>query len=83
MPVLTDLLSIALSQPIVDRTGLTGVFDIDLKFRPVSAAATGTDADLAPDLFTALQEQLGLKLEPGRGTFPRVVFDRLERPTPD
>lgn len=83
MPVLTDLLSIALRQQIVDRTGLTGVFDIDLKFRPISAASPDAGTDLEPDLFTALQEQLGLKLEPGRGSFPRVVFDRLERPTPD
>jgi len=62
-------------RPVVDRTGLTGTFDIDMKW-----SASGDDG---PSLFTALQEQLGLKLEPSRAPFEVVVIDAIRRPTPD
>ena len=71
---------------IVDKTGLTGGFDIDLEFTPDPAAAggqppaAGGDAN-APSLFTALEEQLGLKLVPQRGPVEMLVIDRVERPT--
>lgn len=70
---------------VVDRTGLTGGFDLDLEFTPDPAAAAqppaaGGDANL-PSLFTALEEQLGLKLQPQRGPVEVLVIDRVERPT--
>jgi uncharacterized protein (TIGR03435 family) len=69
---------------VVDRTGLTGTFDFELNYAPDSVRATAPDpTQLLPDVFTALQEQLGLKLEPQRGPVEYVVIERLERPVPD
>lgn len=62
-------------RPVVDRTGLTGVFDIDLKW--------SDSGDSGPTIFTALQEQLGLKLESSRDPFEVVLIDAIRRPTPD
>jgi len=80
---------------VVDRTGITGNFDLDLKYSPnpmMMAKILGAakpdvlDAPTAGDgttLFTALQEQLGLKLEPSRGQADVLVVDSVERPSPD
>jgi uncharacterized protein (TIGR03435 family) len=65
---------------IVDATGLTGNWDLDLTF--VNPVQNSSDSD-GPSLFTALEEQLGLKLESGRAAVDVIVIDRLERPTPD
>jgi len=59
---------------VVDRTGLTGAFDMDLKWTPDEL---GTHADL----FTALQEQLGLKLEAIRAPVEVIVIDSAEKPS--
>lgn len=67
-----------LGRPVVDRTGLTGVFDVDLKW-----AAEQTPDAPGPSLFTAIQEQLGLKLEPQRAPVEVLVIDRIEKPSPD
>ena len=63
---------------VVDRTGLKGGFDFDFTWSPEQVA----DAS-GPSLFTALQEQLGLKLEPQRIPTDVLVVDSIERPTPD
>jgi uncharacterized protein (TIGR03435 family) len=69
---------------VVDRTGLSGTFDFELRYAPDSVRATAADpTQLLPDVFTALQEQLGLKLEPQRGPVEYLVIERIERPTPD
>jgi uncharacterized protein (TIGR03435 family) len=65
-------------RPVVDRTGLTGRFDFTLTWAPEGS----TDTD-APSIFTALQEQLGLKLEPTTGPVDVLVIDSVERPIPD
>jgi uncharacterized protein (TIGR03435 family) len=73
-------------RPVVDRTGLTGAFDFDLEWTSgPTAQAPGTtpSPDDGPSIFTALQEQLGLRLESGRGPFEVVVIDDIRRPTPD
>jgi uncharacterized protein (TIGR03435 family) len=67
---------------VIDRTGLAGVWDFDLTFTPPDVAAAAADVD-TPTLFTALQEQLGLRLEPTRGPSDVLVVERIERPTPD
>ena len=85
-------------RPVIDKTGLTGLYDFTLKFAPegrhagplgptlalrgAEVQAPPVDPD-APSLSAALQEQLGLKLESARGPVAVVVIDRLEKPTPD
>lgn len=64
---------------VQDRTGLSGGFDLDLEFTP--GAAAPNDNPNAPGLFTALQEQLGLRLESARGPVDVLVVDRAERPS--
>jgi bla regulator protein BlaR1 len=68
-------------RPVVDRTGLTGFFDIQIDLPPLQPA---TNPDGGPDsgvsVFTVLQEQLGLRIEEGRGPVEVLVVDRLERP---
>jgi uncharacterized protein (TIGR03435 family) len=76
---------------VVDRSGLTGEFDFDLQYTPERAVPSpptpgGTlvaSPDEGPSLFTALQEQLGLKLESTRGPVEYLVIDRVEKPTDD
>ena len=68
-----------LDRVVVDRTGLRGFYDLKLRWSP---DAVNGAAD-APSLFTALQEQLGLKLEPTKGVVDVLVIDHVERPTPD
>ena len=94
---LVSLLSGTVGRSIVDRTGLTGTYDIHLKWTPdqlpgrvAGTAASepvrvnGVDIDPnGPSIFTAIQEQLGLKLESERGTIEALVIDSIERPTPD
>ena len=64
---------------VVDRTGLDGRYDIVLKWSPDQQ----TPKDDLPSLFTALQEQLGLKLESSKAIVDVLVIDSVERPTPD
>ena len=64
--------------PVSDETGLTGRYDVDLQWTNEVAPA-----DDRPSIYTALQDQLGLKLERRRVTTDVVIVDRLERATPD
>jgi uncharacterized protein (TIGR03435 family) len=63
---------------VVDKTGLSGPMDFTLTWAPEGA----TDST-APSIFTAVQEQLGLKLEPARGPVDVLVVDSAEKPVPD
>jgi uncharacterized protein (TIGR03435 family) len=82
----TRFLAPQVQRVVVDRTGLTGDWDIDLAFTPPQAAGSADASASDPNsaaLFTALQEQLGLKLEAARGPVDVLVIDRVARPTPD
>jgi len=78
LDTLARLLRHEVGQPVRDETGLKGVFDWELVFAPRLPG----DAD-APSIFTALQEQLGLKLESRRDTLDVIVVDHVERPVAD
>jgi uncharacterized protein (TIGR03435 family) len=71
----------------VDATGLTGTFDIDLVWALESTADSGvgqlSPVETSASIFTAVQEQLGLKLEPARGPVDVLVVESIRRPTPD
>lgn len=66
-------------RPVVDRSELPGAFEIDLKWTPDTAAA-GAPVDGLPSIFTAMQEQLGLKLEPSMGPVEVLVIEGVQRP---
>jgi uncharacterized protein (TIGR03435 family) len=61
---------------VVDRTGLDGYYEFTLEWTPESRSADGTPG---PSLFLALQEQLGLKVEAGKGPVQVFVIDRIEK----
>ena len=68
---------------VTDRTGLNGRYDFRLEYSP-AIVQPGDVATLAgPSLFTALSEQLGLRLEPETKTVPVLVIDRVDKPMPD
>lgn len=70
-------------RPIVDKTGFAGHFDVDLKWAYLTTAQ-GTEATRGvdmPSLFTALEEQLGLKLVATKGPVEVVVIDSIDRPS--
>ena len=74
-----------LDRPVVDRTGLSGRYDFDLEFAPDERLWAGIlprpeNSDL-PDLFRAVQEQLGLQLEATKGQVEALVIARIERPS--
>jgi uncharacterized protein (TIGR03435 family) len=72
-----------LHRPVIDRTDLTGNFDADLRYRldlPAGDAAPSSDA---PSIFTAVQEQLGMKLASDRAPVDVQIVDHIERPTAD
>ena len=78
-------------RPVFDRTGLSGQFDLDLTYLPELESINGRPATEnpglppqiagAPSIFTALQEQLGLKLDSTKGPVDVLVIDRVEQPT--
>jgi bla regulator protein blaR1 len=91
---LVGMLSVIVGQPVVDKTGLEGPFDFTLEWSkdgipatpgPVAPGPAGDDANAppaqGPSIFTAVQEQLGLKLEPLPGAADLYLIDRVERPT--
>ena len=67
-----------MSEPVVDRTGLAGRWDFELKWSPDEMRALPENA--APGVFTAVQEQLGLKLESGKMPVDVLVVDAVEQP---
>jgi uncharacterized protein (TIGR03435 family) len=66
-------------RPVIDKTGLKGEYNFDLEFAPFDSD-TPVDST-APSLFTALQEQLGLRLESAKVPLEGLVIDRAERPS--
>ena len=85
-----DWLTIKIHRPVLDKTGLTGVYDFTLEWMP-DAPSPVSSSDVAngitlpgvpgASLFTALQEQLGLKLEPGKSPIEVIVIDHVDRPS--
>ncbi len=80
MEQLAVTLSGQTDRPVVDRTGLTGRYAFGLAWAPTGVPGV---ADEVPSIFTAVQEQLGLKLEPRAMPVSAIVIDRVERPSPN
>ncbi len=91
---LANMLSQQLGRPVIDKSGLKGAFDFKLEWtpdesqrgfgflgdKPPGESAPPADSS-GPSLFTAVQEQLGLKLESQKGPVEIVVIDHIEKPT--
>ena len=73
---IAQFLSYAIRQPVVDKTGLTGSYDIHLSYAPLNDPNANSDL---PDIFTAIQEQLGLKLVPAKVPVDYLVIDHVDR----
>jgi uncharacterized protein (TIGR03435 family) len=85
---LERLLRWAVDRPIIDKTGLTGKYDFDLRFAedvPEEVVARhmeqGRPIVLRPTIFEALRQQLGLRLDPGKGPVEKIVIDHAEKPS--
>ena len=70
-------------RPVINRTGLTGTYDFELRFSPATLASPPANLPDLPSLYAAMQEQLGLRLEPTSGPIEFLVVERIERPSPD
>ena len=89
MATLAGALTILVERPVLDKTGLDGNYDFKLEYDPSTVfsreAALGTppvaSAPGAGSIFTALQEQLGLRLDSRKGPLETLVIDRLEKPS--
>jgi len=94
MQLLTQMLSNQLGRPVIDKTGLTGKYDFQLQWTPDPGQNPGPPGVLppgvaappppdpnGPDVFTAIQEQLGLRLESQKGPVDMIVVDRVEKPS--
>ena len=83
MPMFVRSLSGLTGRIVQDRSGLSGGFDFELEFAPESGAVSESSISggNGPSLFTALEEQLGLKLRAARASVDVLIIDRVERPT--
>jgi uncharacterized protein (TIGR03435 family) len=87
MPELARALSNVMGRTVIDRTGYTGIFDVKLNFMADEATPLlpppppGSGVATGPSIFSALQQQLGLRLEATRGPAEMMVIDRVERPS--
>jgi uncharacterized protein (TIGR03435 family) len=88
---LTNILTNVVGRQVVDKTGLTGPFNVNLTWtpdpgmqaRPAGVPAVAPVQPDGPSIFTALEEQLGLRLVSGRGPVEMLVIERLEPPSSD
>jgi uncharacterized protein (TIGR03435 family) len=78
MTVLAECLAEALDRVVIDKSGIQGRYSVSLKWTPDEAAATDPSE---PSIFTAIQEQLGLKLDSQRAPVEVMVIDRIDMPT--
>jgi uncharacterized protein (TIGR03435 family) len=89
MADLSFTLSMLVDRVVLDRTGLTGAFDVELHFTPEGLPGLPGPPGVerppseSPSIFTAVQEQLGLKLEARKGPIEYIVVDHAEHPVED
>ena len=80
MALVTKVLSDSLGRPVIDRTGLTGKYKMDVSWAKEGRVASDAAVDNGASIFTAVQEQLGLRLEAAKGPVQVIVIDSVEKP---
>lgn len=80
MKSLCDFFSNLFATTVVDKTGLTGTYDITLQYSGTGVDPT-EDETKRPSMLTAIQEQIGLKMKPLKGMVPGLVIDHIEKPS--
>ena len=83
MANLIMMMTPAAGRPIIDRTGLEGIYSVAFRFQRIPRLSTTPSPDDPPNVFTAVQEQLGLKLESSKTQAQVLVIDHIERPSED
>ncbi len=83
MPMLASVLDGYLRHPVEDRTGLMGNYDYKLEYAEDLGPDAAAVGEPGASIFTAIQEQLGLKLESGRVTIHSIIVETAERPSPN
>jgi uncharacterized protein (TIGR03435 family) len=76
--MLASLLALYVGRTVVDRTGIDGVFDFEMQWSTDEAAAAPKGGDLPPSIFTALEESLGLRLQPEKVPVELIVVDHVD-----
>jgi uncharacterized protein (TIGR03435 family) len=80
-----SMLPLGMGHPIIDETGLTGRYDVTIEWARESKPSATPDAPppapTGPTMIDALRDQLGLKLEASKASFPILVIDKVERPS--
>lgn len=79
--ILAEELSKEVGRPVIDKTGVAGRYDLEVRWTPDNMTASGASADTPPSIFTALEEQLGLKLKSAKAPIPVLVIDHAEMPS--
>jgi uncharacterized protein (TIGR03435 family) len=79
--MLARTLSVTLLRPVLDRSGLSGKYAFRLQW--AEPGAPGEPEDSGVSLFTAIQEQLGLRLRPGKSPIQLIFIERAEKPSPN
>jgi uncharacterized protein (TIGR03435 family) len=81
LSTLAERLEPFVDRPVIDATGLAGNFDVAIRFAPTAGGRASNSE--APSIYTAVQEQLGLRLEPQERPISVLVIVAVERPTPN
>ncbi len=80
LALIADALSPQVQRTVIDKTGLTAKYDLNLKWSSDAVLAANQESAGSPSIFTALPEQLGLKLQASRGPVQTLVIDHAELP---
>jgi len=81
LAILAEELSKEVGRPVLDKTGIAGRYDLEVRWTPDNIMASSASADAPPSIFTALEEQLGLKLKSAKAPVPVLVIDHAEMPS--
>ena len=81
MKAIADELGRRAIRTVIDRTGFTGTFDLDLTYSPAPGLSADTPGVRGPTLAEAIRDQLGLRLEPQSAAVEVLVIDSIQQPT--